>query len=78
MSDYYSQRDRHMRTTPDYYDNVGTGGAAWLWAGILLFAIVALVAAMFTGGEGGEATAPAPGAETAVPAPADATPTIIE
>ena len=86
MSDYYSQNDRHARNTPDYYDNVGGGGAGWLWAGIGLFAVVALLAAIFSGG-GGDGTAPvaADGAAPAAteeqlitPAPADATPTVTE
>ena len=82
MSDYYSQNDRHTRSTPDYYDNVGSGGMGWLWAGIALFAVVALIAAIFSGGGGdGTATttgaeAPATGLET--PAPADTAPTVTE
>lgn len=84
MSDYYSQQDRHSRNTPDYYDNVGGGSGAWLWIGIALFALVALIAAIFSGGvEDGTGAAATTGAEAPAtvletPAPADAAPTVTE
>ncbi len=80
MSDYYSHQDRHRQNqTNDYYDSVGSGGTVWLWVGIFLFALVALLAAVFSGG--GEGTAPegaAPAAAIETPAPADAAPIVTE
>lgn len=78
MSDYYSHRDQarpgHRPGYTDYADT-GTGGA-WLWIGIVLVAIVALIGAMFAGGgtetsPDGAAieTAPAVAPDTTAPAP---------
>ena len=57
MSDYYSHRDPtrpgHKPGYPDYADT-GSGGT-WLWVGIVLVAIVALIGAGLAGG-GGETT----------------------
>lgn len=77
MSDYYSHKDRHRTGTPDYYDNVGSGGATWLWVGILLFALVALLAAVFSGGGTGDGTETGPAAIEAPP-PADGAPVVID
>ncbi len=70
MSDYHSQRPPPGRSTMEY----GTGSSAsWIWALIILVALVALVAIGSSGGvdDGtGDGSAAAPPAAPAAEAPA--------
>lgn len=81
MSDYYSHRDRAQPGhKPGYTDYAGgKPGGAWLWGGIVLVAVVALIGLGLSGGgtpSDGSATVAAPD-EPAPPAaaePSDAVP----
>ena len=75
MSDYYSHRD-HAQTghKPGYADYADTGsGTKWIWAGIILVALIALFGIGLSGGgttidDAAPAAAPAT-TETAPAAP---------
>lgn len=69
MADYYSHRDPRNKKDQQYLDYNTGGGAGWVWAGVILVAIVALIALGSTGGGETEATGTSPAAAVEAPAP---------
>ncbi|MCG6885246.1 MAG: hypothetical protein LJE62_15970 [Silicimonas sp.] len=60
MADYYSHNDPRRKGNEQYLDYDTGSGAKWIWGGIVLVAIFALLALGSTGGG-----VPADGAATA-------------
>lgn len=61
MADYYSHNDPRRKTSDQYLDYDTGSNAKWIWAAIVLVAVVALIAIGSSGG-GNVATDGAPAA----------------
>ena len=80
MADYYSHNDPKRKTNDQYLDYDTGSNAKWIWAAIVLVAVVALIAIGSSGGNvatdgtpavvDGQATEMAPATPPAADAPA--------